>query len=31
MSNPHGSAARQAWIDRLRELHSFDPPGVVEA
>lgn len=30
MSNPHNSAARQGWIDRLSELGYFDAPGVVE-
>ncbi len=31
LANPKRSPVRQAWIDRLDELHYFDAPGVVES
>lgn len=31
LANPERSPVRQAWIDRLNELHYFDAPGMVES
>ena len=30
LANPHGSAIRQGWIDRYKEIGYFDQPGVGE-